>query len=178
VEEDIVTISPKDANSNTDKSSSPGNKNPTSPSSHDSSDGSSLSTGAIIGIVIGAVAAVALIALTAFFFFPWRHQDAGNELEPSIIKSPESHSFSEHSSKNTDGSVFTMPPITHGELSGNDTQIYQLHSESGVSAIRGRPDIYELGGSGVSQVVELSERDAEYPAALAITLPSPDVRDN
>ncbi|KAL2827131.1 aspartic peptidase domain-containing protein [Aspergillus cavernicola] len=144
-EEAIVTISSQDATSDTDpdEPSSSGNDNSTpSPSSHDSS----LSTSAIVGIVIGAVAAIVLIALTALFFFlrRRRNQDGGNKPEPSVINLPESHSFSEPSSKDEDGSVFTAPPIPYGELSASDTQIYQLHSESKLSVITGRPETVTL----------------------------------
>lgn len=164
-EENIVTIL---ANSATNT----GESTPTSSSSSHSSDssgGSSLSTGAIVGIAIGAVAAVILIAVAAFFFLRRRKQDAASEPEQSILQSPAPQSISEFDSKQADGNVFAIPPIMHGELSGNDTQIYQLHADSG------RHEIYELPGRGIPQPVELSERDAESPAASAMSLVSPDV---
>lgn len=117
--------------------------------------------------------AVALIALAAFFFLRRRKQDTGNEVEPSILLSPASQSASVLGSKHADGNVFAIPPIEHGELSGTDTQIYQLHADSGGGAIRGRPDIYELPGMGIPQPAELSERDTESPAASEISLVSP-----
>ncbi|CAI7580143.1 unnamed protein product [Penicillium crustosum] len=164
-EENIVTILASSA-TNTSQST------PTSSSSSDSGDssgGSSLSTGAIVGIAIGAVTAVVLIALAAFFFFRHQKQDAASEPERSILQSPAPQSISEFGSKQADGNVFVIPPIMHGELSGNDTQIYQLHADSG------RHEIYELPGRGIPQPAELSERDAESPAASAMSLVSPDV---
>ncbi|KAF4763086.1 hypothetical protein N7455_009674 [Penicillium solitum] len=163
-EENIVTILANSA-TNTDEST------PTSSSSSDSSEssgGSSLSTGAIIGIAIGAVAAVVLIAVAAFFFLRRRKQDAASEPEQSILQSPAPQSISEFDSKQADGNVFAMPPIMHGELSGNDTQIYQLHADSGSH------EIYELPGRGIPQPAELSERDAESPGASEMSLVSPD----
>ncbi|KAJ5356781.1 Peptidase aspartic catalytic [Penicillium concentricum] len=173
-EENIVTISAR-SDTNTNEASSPGSKIPKPPSSDnaDDSDDSSLGAGVIAGIVIGAVVGVALIALAVFFFLRRRKQDPSNEGEQSILPSPGAHSVSEFDSKQADGNLFAIPPTEHGELSGNDTQIYQLHADSGMSAIRGRPEIYELPGMGIPQPAELSERDTESPAASAISLASP-----
>ncbi|CAI7632583.1 unnamed protein product [Penicillium glandicola] len=143
--------------------------------SNDSSGGSSLSTGAIVGIAIDTVAAVALIALAVFFFLRRRKEDDGNEPEQSILPLSASQSASELASKHADENVFAIPLIENGELSSNDTQIYQLDADPAMDAIRGRPAVYELPGMGIPQPAELSERDTESPAASAMSLVSPGV---
>ncbi|KAK4860998.1 hypothetical protein LT330_004729 [Penicillium expansum] len=152
-EESIVTILASSATTTSEST-----KSPTSSSSSDSdtsSSGSSLSTGAIVGIVIGAVAAITLIALGVFFFLRRRKQDPGNEPEQSILQFPASQSVSDLEFKHADENAFAIAPIMHGELSGNDTQIHQLHANSGLRPIR--------------------DRDTESPAASAMSLVSPDV---